>query len=591
VPINNGNKPGNAILTLGTSGAEDGFTFKTNGSGGAFRVRGGIWSNSTIVRDNNGDLESTESIRAHTGCTPAAAMKAPVVDCGAGIVADPGYPSELDLAGTGSPPLRTPPASCSGTVTLQPGWYDDAAKLSALTPSGGSSCFIHLVPGVYYLDFRNSATDPLFDADVASNNNNAGSVWTINSGTVVGGTLTSDTTVPGRCVSPIDDVNAQGVQIVFGGDSRMVIDKGAQVELCASYHPNRPPIAVAEQRTGVATQTVIVPASALTATAVPAVSPAGGATGTFTGATVANLQTADGNQGTNANLAAWTNGSTGNGNATRSITMTGFAPGVTLPAGTVITGAHLKVTHRSTGTQNAQKSSVTLTPNVGTAPLAFQLQQFTGAGANLGTEDVDLSTVAGWGAFQKAVHDQGYAGASVDFSATLGKTQIAQLDALRLELTYYLPALRGQTATSVPGNVVVTPGSGGAPLVSALGNTTFVYVQGTTYTPLGLIKLELNNIQESVFRFGVIARSLNVFETASFGYPGAVIELPDNSPGFGFETTIVQLEVYLCPGVTSGCSPGSGERTLTARVRLFDDGGVPGPPHRQVSVLSWSHHR
>ena len=60
VPINNGNKPGNAILTLGTSGGENGFTFKTNGSGAAFRVRGGVWSNSNIVRDNNGNLESTE---------------------------------------------------------------------------------------------------------------------------------------------------------------------------------------------------------------------------------------------------------------------------------------------------------------------------------------------------------------------------------------------------------------------------------------------------------------------------------------------------------------------------------------------------
>ena len=89
----------------------------------------------------------------------------------------------------------------------------------------------------------------------------------------------------------------------------------------------------------------------------------------------------------------------------------------------------------------------------------------------------------------------------------------------------------------------------------------------------------------------MIARSLIVFETGSFDYPGAVIELPDNSPGFGFETTIVQLEVYLCPGVASGCTAGSGELSLTARVKLFDQGGVPGPPHRQISVLSWSHPR
>ena len=66
----------------------------------------------------------------------------------------------------------------------------------------------------------------------------------------------------------------------------------------------------------------------------------------------------------------------------------------------------------------------------------------------------------------------------------------------------------------------------------------------------------------------MIARSLIVFETGSFDYPGAVIELPDNSPGFGFETTIVQLEVYLCPGVASGCTSGSGELSLTARVKI-----------------------
>jgi len=70
-----------------------------------------------------------------------------------------------------------------------------------------------------------------------------------------------------------------------------------------------------------------------------------------------------------------------------------------------------------------------------------------------------------------------------------------------------------------------------------------------------------------------------------------VIELPDNSPGFGFETTIVQLKVYLCPGRASGCTSSNGELSLTARVRMFDQTGVPGPPHRQMSVLSWSHTR
>ena len=587
VPINNGNKPGNAILTLGESGGENGFTFKTNGSGAAFRVRGGVWSNSNIFRDNNGNLESTESIRAHTGCTPVAAMVAPIVNCGASTAPDPNYQSDLDIAGTGIPALRTPPASCpnNGSVTLQPGYYDDVTKLNALTDTN-TDCFIHLTPGSYYFDFHNNSgttsgvlNDPLFDADIASG---SGNVWLIGGRkTLVAGTLTSDTTVPGRCVSPIDDVNANGVQLIFGGDSRMQINANGQasaVEICGSYHANRPPIAVYGQKTGSSpTATVVGPADARTATAVTNVT-----SNTFTGATVANLSTADGVQATNANLAVWARDNTGPNSAQNgSITMTGFAPVTNLPVGTVLTGARLKVAHRSTGNQN----KVTFSPNLGPAMAEYTMPART----NLGTEDIDLSQRTGWGAFQKAVHDQGFTGAQVLFASALGRNQTAQLDAVRLELTYYVPQLRGQTTAAITDNTVATVG--GSPVVQALGNSTTLYIQGTTYTPLSKIDLSLNNIDESVFRFGVIARSLIVFETGSFDYPGAVIELPDNSPGFGFETTIVQLEVYLCPGVASGCTAGSGELSLTARVKLFDQGGVAGPPNRQISVLSWSHPR
>ncbi|CAM3252331.1 hypothetical protein NODU109028_07050 [Nocardioides dubius] len=580
VPINNANKPGNAILTLGTGG-ETGFKFKTNGSGAAFRVRGGIWSNSNIVRDNNGVLESTESIRARTGCSPVSAMSAPVVNCNAGAAGDPNYRSDLDLAGLGVPTLRNPPANCnSGSVTLQPGYYDDVTKLNALTDTN-QSCFLHFQPGAYYFDFHNNSADALYDADIATG---GGNLWRIGGRkTLVGGTLTGGTTVPGRCVNPIDDVNAQGVQFIFGGDSRMQVNANGQasaVEICATYHPDRPPIAVYGQKTGTATATTLTGPGELTTSGTPTVTPAGSA-GTFTQATAANLQQADGNQATNANLAVWARDASGPNSAqSNSITMGGFSPATALPPGAVLTGAKLKITHRSTGSANA----ITLTPTVGTAPISYTLPART----TLGTETVDLAARTGWGVLQKVVHDSGFTGASVKFDASLGRDQTSQLDAVRLELTYYLPALRGQTTTAIPGNTVATVA--GSPVVQALGNSTSFYIQGTTYVPLASISLELNNINESVFRFGVIARALDVFETGSFAYPGAVIELPDNSPGFGFETTLVRLEVFLCPGVTSGCAP-SGEPELTSRVRIFDDGGTPGPPHRQISVLNWSHRR
>ncbi|HET6987062.1 MAG TPA: hypothetical protein VFI00_10625 [Kribbella sp.] len=591
VPISNGNKPGNAILTLGTSGAEDGFTFKTNGSGAAFRVRGGVWSNSNIIRDQNGTLESTQYIRANTGCSPVAAMNAPIVNCSASTVADPNYQSDLDVAGTGIPALQTPPANCpsGGTVTLSPGYYDDVTKLNALTDTN-TSCTIFMDPGTYYFDFHNNSADTLYDTDIASN---AGDVWTIGSRkTLVAGTRdNSDTTVPGRCISPIEDVNANGVQLIFGGDSRMSIAASGQdtaVEICGSYHANRPPIAIYGQKTGTTpTATTLSGGTSLKASGNVTTS---ASVGTFAPAapiSSAVLQDAGNGQVT------WTRDNTGANNfQTGTITMTGFAPSSPIAKGAVLTGASLVVRHQEGSTTTAANASeITLQPTGSSTTLSSTLPLRTTALTN---DTQDLSTSTGWGTVQKYVHDSGFTGGTVQFktklprSASAATTVQAILDSVQLQLTYYVPTLRGQTTSAITGNTVATVG--GSPVIQASGNSTTLYIQGTTYTPLSKIDLALNNIDESVFRFGVIARSLVVFETGSFSYPGAVIELPDNSPGFGFETTIVQLKVYLCAGMATGCTTGSGELALTARVKIFDEGGTPTNA-REMSVLSWSHPR
>jgi len=593
VPISNGNKPGNAILTLGTSGAENGFTFKTNGSGGAFRVRGGVWSNSNIVRDQNGTLESTTYIRANTGCSPVAAMSAPIVNCSASTVADPNYQSDLDIAGTGIPALQTPPASCpsGGTVTLSPGYYDDATLLNALTDTN-TTCTIFMDPGTYYFDFHNNSADTLYDTDIAPSS--AGDVWTIGSRkTLVAGTRdNSDTTVPGRCISPIEDVNANGVQLIFGGDSRMNIAASGQdtaVEICGSYHANRPPIAIYGQKAGTTpTATTLSGGTSLRASGT--VTTNAGGVGTFTPAAPISSAVV---QDTGNGQVTWTRDFTNPNNfQTGTITMTGFAPSSAIAKGAVLTGARLVVRHQEGSTTTAANASqITLQPTGSSTTLTSTLPLRTTAITN---DTQDLSTAAGWGTVQKYVHDNGFTGGTVQFktqlpkSASAATTVQAILDSVQLELTYYVPTLRGQTTSAITGNTVATVG--GSPVVQASGNSTTLYIQGTTYTPLSKIDLSLNNIDESVFRFGVIARSLVVFETGSFDYPGAVIELPDNSPGFGFETTIVQLKVYLCPGVASGCTTSSGELSLTARVKIFDEGGTPSNA-REISVLSWSHPR
>ena len=93
-----------------------------------------------------------------------------------------------------------------------------------------------------------------------------------------------------------------------------------------------------------------------------------------------------------------------------------------------------------------------------------------------------------------------------------------------------------------------------------------------------------------VFRWGVVARSLYVESTGAFAFPGAVIELPDESPGLGLDGTLVRLTVYLCPGEAT-CDPSTGPPTLKARVQMWDPTGATVAGARQVSILSWDHPR
>lgn len=575
VPITDSNKPGSAVLTLGTGG-ETGFYSKTLG-GNDFRVSGGIWSNSTIVADT-GALVSSRSIRAHSGCTGT--TTAPVVDCNAVTVTDPGYASDLDIAGTGIPALQTVPSCSGGVAAFEPGYYDDVTALNALTtPNANKSCVYWFKPGTYYFDFHNNSADPLFDADIASATSDE---WTISSGTLVAGTrVGTKSTVPGACVNPIDSTTAAGVQFIFGGDSRMLIDKDGQAEICGTYHSNRPPIAIYGQKTGV------TPA-ATTLSGGTALGPSGTVTTSVTNGTVTppNPSSSVVTTPNDSKDITWLRPASGPASATGTFSMTGFTPATTIPKGAVLTSASLKVRHSDgASTTSNSASQVSFKPTGSTVTLSGNL---TPRPAGYGIDAADLTLSADWGKIQKYVHDNGYTGAVVDYTAKLAKSETAKLDSVQLELTYYVPGLRGETTSAIPGSCVATVA--GCSVVSTTGNKSILYVQGTHYTPLAKVDITLNNVSQQVFRFGVIARALEVKATGSFGFTGAVIELPDNSPGWGFGGTLVQLKVYLCPGAAT-CSASAGELALKVRAQLWDATGSPDPPSRQVTVLSWSEQR
>ncbi|WP_410586543.1 hypothetical protein [Amycolatopsis sp. lyj-23] len=551
------NRPGNAILTLGTGG-EDGLNIQQP-SGSSFRVHGIVYSNSNI-RVVNGSLDTNTAVYARGACA-GTIRSAPAPSCGYGgssLGADPGYAPAL----TSVPPRQALPActKTSSLITFQPGFYDDAAGLSAMM-SSGSRCkdsTFWFTPGTYYFDFRNSAAvrpPSLPGGD---------DTWTVDNGYLVAGTPVDDggrTTakppvpakIPGACDNPIDDAKAVGVQFVFGGDSRLAV-KAGQAELCGTYTAERPPVALYGLASGAETP--------VTATLVP-----GSLTGGFTG-TAAGLSTVDGRG------AAWV--APGKSGGSAALSATGFSPAATPPAGTLLTSAKIRVTHRNDQGASKDARTAQFTPTGGPAiPLTL-------SAPNDGSAATDVTDVTSQ--LAQAVYDGTFTGGQLGYTVTVKHDGTELVDALQLDLAYTPPALRAENGCTQ----LLYPSSAACAMVTAVNNSgNRFYVQGTTYAPKGVLDVTLNNATEPIFRFGVVARSLWVKETGSVTFGGAVVEVPDDSPGFVFG---VYLAAYVCPG-SSTCAPG-GVPAARARVAYVDgDPANPVPGARQVSVLSWSGNR
>jgi len=582
--LSNCNRPGSAILTLGNVAGEDGIRIDQP-TGSIFKVKGRVYSNSNI-NVNNGTLQTTTTTFGVNGCSgtivsPAGlycpytgsppCFYAGTQPCGA----DPGVLPAISTA-----PVYRPVPTCSGPgslVTFLPGYYDDAVGLSNLMSSGGGckDSTYWFAPGPYYFDFHNPG---LWGGTPG------GDVWTVDSGYLVAGQPCAPhavgtpctvvgappvpAVIPGACANPIDNPNfgvQAGVQFIFGGDSQFLVKSG-QAEICGTYSQTDLPLAVYGLKSGVATP---VPATGVNTLKMTSVVSAGNFTNP------ANITDPDGS------LATWAN--TLGGSRTGTVAVGGFTPSSAVPAGSIVNSATLRVVRGNTNAANSDSTSVTITPTAG-SPITVPLPSHNDS--SMHSESINLLTLST--AFASLVHSNGYAGATMTYSATVNHRDTEKLDSIQLDLRYTPPAFRAQDTTSVPGNcLVATPYTGtGAPcaLVKSDGSpSNQIYIQGTTYAPKAALDITLNNAAEQVFRFGVIGRSVWVKETGSFSYTGPVIEVPDDSPGFGFA---VYLTAYVCPN-SSTCSA-TGSQRLRAKVALVD-GAAPG--QRQVVILSWNSSR
>ncbi|TDD18386.1 hypothetical protein E1218_26090 [Kribbella turkmenica] len=536
------NRPDNAILTLGRIPGEDGLTVDQPADS-VLQIHGDVASNST-VNVATGKLSATGSVSARDGCF-GDLLGDPL--CNLTVLPggeDPAYPSPLSTA-----PVHRALPGCTtpnSVVTFLPGYYDDAAGLTAMMSSGsacrGSTWWF--TPGLYYFDFHNT-TNPLLDSGE--------NVWTVGSGNLVGGTLSGGATViPGACASPLGG-STGGVQFIFGGDSRLDI-KGGKAELCGSYSPTRLPIALRGLTSGTESSVAL---SALKPSAVSPVSKFG------LTATPSRLSTVDGV------AARWTSSVAVD---TAPVTINGFAPAAVIPAGSVLESAVLKITHRHSDPGSTDRLDVSVDVGSG-APLTASVTGGPG-GSAYRTETIPLDPDR-TGSLARAVYGGTFTGASVSLTAgltTAGDTE--DVDAVSLELEYTPPALRAADGCVTEGPYP----SDSSACALASGR---LFVQGAVYAPDGVLDLTVGPGTAPAVRGGVVIRALRITATGTLS--GVAIDVPDDSPAFTFG---LQLTAYICPGALI-CAPG-GRPALQARIGLIDaDPTAPVAGRRAVTVLGW----
>jgi hypothetical protein len=593
VPVSNSNKPGWALLTLGTDAGEPGIGQSGNN---LFWIRGKVQSNSTITIGGSACPANPQPPAAGSNCSEiyqTATASPPViaagactgqivstgsVSCDTGTLAKDPADVALTAAAYAQPSISGAQAgtvpSCSSsttsTVSLQPGVYTDSAPLNALM-----SCtdkVILFTPGTYFFDFRNSGTDS--------------HVWKINNKdtTVVGGTpngwsptaTTKPTlTMPGACISPLTTTAANsGVRFVFGGDSRLAVGAG-NVELCGQWSATKPPITIygakADEGTGSAT-------GAVSAAVIPKK-----ASPEFAG--LGNLAVADG-------VAAVADFPSARQAATTSFTASGFEPDNRPPIGSVLTSAVLSVRHQvPAGSGNVTGFSYTVTPNFGSGLPSVPLATTPSAAWTTTTSNLRS-------ALADSVEAGTFTGLNVTVEATVARDSKATVavDWLQLDLTWVLPTgIRAQsTAVNGASNCVGTaPYVAGGPncaLITTSGKQVQFYVTGTVYAPLAALDIGITNTSGQVFRSGLIARSVRMDLSSSGMHSAPIIDVPDDTSGP--VDLVVYLTAYRCPeGATcTGVSPPSAPWVMAGKAQVkYGDKGIypPVAGQRSVSVEAW----
>lgn len=515
------NRPAQSVLTL-SAHAGEGVVQTSNAT---VVVAGDVYSRTRVA---NTAANAVTDVRGRVVAPVCAGtITALVDDCGTAPGALAADPAWQPLAPDPPAYATVPPCTATGVVAFTPGTYTDAAALRAMT-SGTSACagsVFWFRPGVYYFDFTDAGSHE----------------WVVDdpNAVVVGGTPDGWDPASGtRPAVPLGTACARdqaGVQLVLGGDSRLLVRNGG-IELCAQPSATAQQIAVYGVRTGQS------PPAPATAAATAAAAQSGTWTSAASGAAVDGATAA----ATVANAAS------------AALAVSGF--GSPVPAGARVTSATLRVTHRLSAGSAGSVAAVVRAGDGATT--SYAVPECT----TLCAVDIDVTGTLATPA--KA------AGVSVVYTATASrnKTLTASLDGAVLVMEYDLPRYR---ATS--GCAAATPYSPGQPSTCAvlrgIGNRSIVVVHGTVYAPLAALDLSMTNDAVEVVDRGVVVRHLQIGFTPSASYAGAFISVPGDPAVRADRVVLFEAAV-------------AGEPRLRARVRFDDAGGAQ--PGRGVEIESWS---
>ena len=573
-----------ALTTLGSSGTYCGTSTSATCSGAYFKVLGkgaggadlsapigGGVASQTRVAVDNGALATDGYVYATAGCTGT--IVASDKQCSRSSI--PAVSVPVSPLSSVPDVVTTMPTPSGGTCTFQPGSYISGKDLSDATQACTRSVFS---PGDYYFDFLDDVP------------------WTMRN-RIIGGVLTGGSaatvSIPGACRSPIQypftPGPPTGVRFVFGGSSRLSVENGAEVELCAPANADgSAPFAIYQQQTdGVGGEVVTEPPVVTTTTLGPlsaaavATSPdANNKTDAFV--PVPAVRNPD-DQSRAAALSAsgdsksmsWTSKKDGNGG---DLTLSGI--GSLIPANAVLSSAAVDVTYST-----APSAGVSPTFSVGTTSLGAQQQS--------GRLTLDAAQLA---AVQSAITTSGAGGYAPTVKVVIPVSGTGRgalpaagstvaIDSISLTYTY--------TVTTVPPPVIVTleQATPSIFLQTKSNSTARFVVQGAVYAPDGTVDVDAGQTAFVAFRWGLVANgvSLKTYPQQVFGYP--LISIPKPGSGLGRNATVVDLKVFVC--VDGGACTSGGFSSLVVRVLITDPDYTdhPTPGRRRMQIVSWAAQR